>query len=74
MDEKGNEVWKYESRNNEDNSNSTDKLFFWGGQVLATLLWGIMFFTNFISFDFFWVLSLSKVGLAGFHVVEFERD
>ena len=45
---------KFESRNN-DYSNSVDKLFFWSGLIISTLIWGLFFILNLITLDLFWV-------------------
>lgn len=54
IDEKGKEVWKFESYNNEQYSaNRVDKAFFWGSQILGSLIWGFFFIINVLGLNFF---------------------
>jgi hypothetical protein len=53
IDEKGKEVWKFESYNEQYSPNRVDKAFFWGSQVLGTLIWGFFLIINVLGLNFF---------------------
>ena len=53
IDEKGKEVWKFESYDDKYIPNRVDKAFFWGSQVLGTLIWGFFFIVNVLGLNFF---------------------
>jgi hypothetical protein len=55
-DEKGEEVWKFESFGSEYKSNSVDKAFFWTGQAGSTAAWLAFFLIKLLSFSPFWVM------------------
>ncbi len=50
----GKSRWIFESRKDETKANKTDKVFFWGPQVVASAIWLFFAFLNLISFDIFW--------------------
>jgi hypothetical protein len=60
IDEKGKEVWKFESYNHQQYApNRVDKAFFWGSQILGTVIWGFFFIINVIGLNFFNVTIFS---------------
>ena len=52
-DDQGNEIWKFESHSKEFHANPVDKTFFWSGQLVGTLVWGIFLILNVIGLDLF---------------------
>jgi len=54
-DEKGEEIWKFESFDKEFKSNSVDKTFFWSGQLASSVVWAVFLFIKIISLSPFWV-------------------
>ena len=52
-DENGNEVWKYETHSKEFHPNPVDKTFFWSGQIISTVVWGIFLILNVLGLDLF---------------------
>ena len=63
FDEKGKEMWRFESKDNEG-GNSVDSSVFWMGQIICVLLWGFFLVVNALSFDMFWVFLLLKIGFS----------
>lgn len=59
-DQKGKEVWKFESYDQKFTANRVDKAFFWGSQLLATVIWGFFFIINVLGLHFFNVILLYK--------------
>jgi hypothetical protein len=55
FDQKGKEVWRFESYNREHKFNGVDATFFWTGQIVGTLTWAAFLAIKILSFDFFWV-------------------
>lgn len=56
IDEKGKEQWRFESYDQQYSPNRVDKAFFWGSQVLGTVIWGFFFVINVLGLNFFNVL------------------
>jgi len=52
-DEKGKEIWKFESYDQKFVANRVDKAFFWGSQLLGTAVWGFFFIINVLGLHFF---------------------
>lgn len=55
FDEKGEEVWKFESFDKEFIGNSVDKAFFWTGQIASTVIWALFLLIKFLSLSVIWV-------------------
>lgn len=60
IDSKGKEIWKFESYNQQYTANRVDKAFFWGSQMLGTVIWGFFFVINVLGFNFFNVILMIK--------------
>lgn len=65
-DEKGNEVWKFESYDKEFKANPVDTTFFWTSQLAFTGFWAVMFVIKLLSLSFYWVLLVSICLALGF--------
>lgn len=65
-DEKGNEVWKFESYDKEFKANAVDTTFFWTSQIAFTGFWAVMFVIKLLSLSFYWVLLVSICLALGF--------
>jgi hypothetical protein len=72
-DEKGKEIWKFESYDKEFNANPVDTTFFWTSQIAFTVFWAVMFILKVLTLSFYWVLlvgiclSLSFTNLYGYY-------
>jgi hypothetical protein len=55
FDEKGKEVWKFESYDKEFKSSAVDASFFWMSQIAATGTWVAFLLIKILSFSVFWV-------------------
>ena len=73
IDEDGNEIWKYESCNDDKNIGYTDALVFWTGLYGAPAVWAFLGFMDLISFKFFWMyvciicFTLSSTNVSGYY-------
>ena len=65
-DEKGNEVWKFESYDKEFTANAVDTAFFWTSQIAFTIFWAVMFVIKLLSLSFYWVLLVGICLALGF--------
>lgn len=54
-DQKGEEVWKFQSFDKEFKSNSVDKTFFWTAQLASTVTWAVFLLIKVLSLSPFWV-------------------
>lgn len=59
-DQKEKEVWKFESYDQKFTANRVDKAFFWGSQLLGTVIWGFFFIINILGLHFFNVIIINK--------------
>jgi hypothetical protein len=55
FDDRGKEVWRFESYDREHKANAVDSAFFWTSQLVGTLTWAVFLALKILSFDFFWV-------------------
>ena len=55
FDEKGKQLWKFESYDMDYEANPVDKTFFWTSQFAATGTWAFFFVIKILSFSVFWV-------------------
>lgn len=55
FDERGKEIWRFESYDREHKANSVDAAFFWTSQLVGTLTWAAFLVLKVLSIDFFWV-------------------
>lgn len=65
-DEKGNEIWKFESYDKEFSPNPVDTAFFWTSQIAFTGFWAVMFVLKLLTFSFYWVLLVGICLVLGF--------
>ncbi len=66
FDEKGQELWKFESHDKEFVANKVDSAFFWTSQIGAFLGWAVLLVIKVLSLSVFWgILTLSGVALTG---------
>lgn len=66
IDEEGKEKWIFESHDEDLKNNKIDGIFFWYGQIFATLFWICMTFIKILTLSPFWViLSSASFGLTG---------
>jgi hypothetical protein len=67
FDERGKEVWRFESYDREHKANGVDSAFFWTSQLAGTLIWAVFLVLKILSFDFFWVCFVLNLGSFSFH-------
>lgn len=66
IDEEGKEKWIFESHDQDLKNNKIDGVFFWYGQIFASVFWVCMTFVKVLTMSPFWViLSSASFGLSG---------
>ncbi len=55
FDEKGKEIWRFESYDKDFQANTIDKSFFWTSQYASSATWAAFFVMKVLSFSVFWV-------------------
>lgn len=58
FDERGKEVWRFQSYDRDHKANTVDAAFFWTSQLIGTLTWAAFLVIKILSIDFFWVIML----------------
>ena len=69
IDEEGKEKWIFESHDEDLKNNKIDGIFFWYGQIFATVFWILMTFVKILTLSPFWViLSSASLSLTGINL------
>lgn len=50
-DEKGNQIWLFETHGGDFKPNLVDQSFFWTSQIVGTLTWGLFLLLNILQID-----------------------
>lgn len=73
IDEEGEEIWHYESSNDDKDVGYTDAIVFWTGLYGSPIIWGFFAIMDFLSFKFFWMyvcilcFTIASTNVSGYY-------